>query len=149
MFCLPFWSSKIERCLISVDAPYVPFPVSEINFKRVYWSDECSIDLSESIRGNEYGLVAPCTCTRNPNVPFVCQCDNRNRPRNQKVKHGEKLMVSEAIIDRMYRSKVYGHVSNLVLSTILRFGLLLILKERQSGTCVLRMVKLMQQNILK
>ena len=103
LFSYLFWSSKIEKCIISVDAPYVPFPsVSEINFKRVYWSDECSIDLSESIRGNEYSLVAPCTCTKDPNVPFVCQCDNRNRPRNQKVKHGEKLMVSHSKIDRMY-----------------------------------------------
>ena len=63
----------------------------------VWFSDECQIDLSESIRGREFGLVAPCVCERVPDQLFVCKCDNRNKPRNQKVKSSLKIMVWAAI----------------------------------------------------
>ena len=82
--------SQRKQMALDFEAAFYEDPMLML---KIWWSDECSIDLSESIRGREFSLVAPCTCIRDPNVAFVCQCDNKKRPRNQKVKQGLKLMV--------------------------------------------------------
>ena len=68
-------------------------------FKGVWFSDECQIDISETIRGREYGLVAPCVCPpqSDSSLPFICQCDARHKPRNQKSKNSLRIMIWAAI----------------------------------------------------
>ena len=63
----------------------------------IWFSDETQLDLSESIRGREFGLVPPCICERVPGELFVCKCDNRHKPRNQQVKSSLRIMVWAAV----------------------------------------------------